>query len=270
MTFGALLFLALLQGLTEFLPVSSSGHLVLGQHLLGVASPGVSLEVALHLGTLISVFVVFRRDILFLLRAAWGVVISLFGRGGHGPDPYRRLVLLLLVGSVPAALAGLFLSDFFTRLFGDVRTVGVSLLVTGVVLLYSGRLMGRRSFDRMGLRDALAVGLGQALAIVPGLSRSGTTIAAGMTCGLDRDAAVRFSFLLSIPVILGAGVLEMPAAMSGELAYPLWWLLAGVLVSAVSGVLAILWLIKLLKQGKLRFLAYYVFALGSLTLLFIR
>ncbi|HSL94190.1 MAG TPA: undecaprenyl-diphosphate phosphatase [Bacillota bacterium] len=270
MTLGALLFLALLQGLTEFLPVSSSGHLVLGQHWLNVSSPGVYLEVALHLGTLVSVLIVFRRDVLLLLKAVLDMVVTPFTRKKVGPDPYRRLAFLLIIGSIPAALAGIFLGDVFASLFADPRVVGVSLLATGVLLLYSGRTPGPRDLSRINLKDALMIGLGQALAITPGLSRSGTTIAAALFRGLSRDAAVRFSFLLSLPVILGAGLLELPAALQGEMHYPAWWLLIGALVSAASGIVAILWLIKLLKQGRLRFLAYYVFALGSITLLFVR
>ena len=270
MTFGAIVLLALIQGLTEFLPVSSSGHLVLGQHWLGVASPGVYLEVVLHLGTLVSVLIVFRRDVFLLLRAAGSMLLAPFVRQRALPDPYRRLVLLLILASVPAALSGIFLGDVFASLFASPRAVGVSLLITGAIVLYSGQAQGLRGVKNISVRDALIIGLGQALAITPGLSRSGTTIAVGLFRGLDRDAAVRFSFLMSLPVILGAGLLEVPAALNSELAYPAWWLMAGAVVSATSGVLAILWLMRLLREGKLRFLAYYVFVLGLATLFFVR
>ena len=270
MTLSALILLALLQGFTEFLPISSSGHLVLGQHLLGVSSPGVYLEVVLHLGTLVSVIVVFRRDLALLVKAAWDMVSTPFSRVRRAPNPYRRLVLLLVIGSIPAGLAGVFLGDLFAGLFSDLRAVGLALIVTGGIVLYTGTASGNRDLGRLTIKDAISVGLGQALAITPGLSRSGSTIAAGLFCGLNRDAAVRFSFLLSLPVILGAGLLEIPAALASELTYPAWWLLIGALVSALTGIVAILWLLDLLRKGRVRYLAYYVFALGLVTLIWVR
>ena len=270
MTLGALIVLAILQGLTEFLPVSSSGHLVLGQHLLGEKSAGVYLEVALHLGTLVSVLVVFHRDVAKLIWAGWSIVRAPFQKGPASPDPYRKLLVLLAVGTLPTALVGVFLSGVFTALFASPRLVGVSLLITGVILYLTGRLSGKKRLEKVTLVDALVIGLGQSLAITPGISRSGTTIATALFRGLDRDAAVRFSFLMAVPAIFGAGVMELSGLTGASLDYPIYWLVIGATVAAVTGIGAILSLVKILKQGKLHYFAYYVWALGLLTLLVLR
>ena len=271
MTLGDIVTLAVIQGLTEFLPVSSSGHLVLGQHLLGVQAPGVALEVALHLGTLLSVCIVFARDIKQLLVAC----LSFAGSKPSGMQDdeiklYRRLVLLLLFASVPTGLIGVGLKEVFIALFSAPRFVGFALIVTGIILLVVSRLQGTKTLWDMRIRDALAVGLAQGLAITPGISRSGLTISTGLFLGYDRETATRFSFLLSIPAILGASLLEIPAALDVGFTVPLSWIAVGVLVAAFTGVLAILGLVQMLKRGKLSYFAYYVWAVGILTMLLVR
>lgn len=271
MTLGDIITLAVIQGLTEFLPVSSSGHLVLGQHLLGVQAPGVALEVALHLGTLLSVGIVFARDIRQLLVACLSFVG--FKPGGRQDDEirlYRRLVLLLLFASVPTGLIGVGLKEVFIALFEAPRFVGFALIVTGIILLVVSRLQGTKTLWDMRIRDALTVGLAQGLAITPGISRSGLTISAALFLGYDRETATRFSFLLSIPAILGASLLEMPAVLDAGFTVPLSWIAVGVLVAAFTGVLAIVGLVQMLKRGKLSYFAYYVWAVGILTMLLVR
>jgi undecaprenyl-diphosphatase len=266
----AIVILALIQGFTEFLPVSSSGHLVLGQYFLGVQSPGIVLEIVLHLGTLVSVVVVFFRDIVKLVRAGLDIMVNPFLRRPSEHRAYRKLVLLLIVGTIPAGLAGFFLDDLFEALFSAPRAVGITLLLTGAVLFLSSRLRGRRTLHELTITDAIVVGAAQGLAITPGLSRSGFTVAAALFRDLDRDTAVRFSFLLSLPAISGAAIVKVPAITSATIDYPVSWLWIGSLISAASGVLAILWLVKLLKGGKLKYFSYYVWAIGVLTLIVVR
>ncbi len=251
--------LGILQGFTEFLPVSSSGHLVLAQRLLGVEFPGITFEVAVHLGTLGAVLIVYGRD---LLNIAGGV----FGLGA--PEETRRarhLALFLAVGSIPAAIAGIGLKGTFESLFGSIAAVGVSLLITGIVLRSAGsRVHGRRSAPQLGLTGCLVVGLAQALAIAPGISRSGATVSIGMTLGLRPDEAARFSFLLSVPAVAGAGLVDLLDAswdvLSGSV------LFAGTLSALVSGYVAIRVLLWVLGRGHLRGFSYYCFFLGSLAI----
>ncbi len=250
--------LGLIQGLTEFLPVSSSGHLVLAQRLLGLREPVLTFDIALHLGTLVAVIIFFRRDIA-------GIVQGILGRGAERTS-YTRLLLLIILGSLPTAVVGLAFKDTFEAMFASVTAVGVSLLITGALLLAAG-LAGRPRRDLAETRSwhALLIGLAQGLAITPGISRSGSTISTALLLGLKRELAVRFSFLLSIPAILGAvalQVLDLPAGAD------LAWgpLLLGALVAGLSGWLALKLLLDLVKRGRIHWFAYYCGALGLLAL----
>lgn len=259
--------MGIVQGLTEFLPVSSSGHLVLTGHLLGLEQPGLFLEVMLHFGTLLAVIVAFWSDLWQMLRA----VFLFLCRRELGPreHTYLRLIGLLILASVPAAVLGVALKSYVELLFGSTRAVGVMLAVTGVILAVSGSL-GRKGkgLDQVTGFDALVIGLGQACALVPGLSRSGTTIAASLYRGLDRATAARFSFLMSIPVILGATVLELfSVSVTMELLLPV---IVGTLSAAISGYLAIRFLIELLKRGRLIYFSYYLWVISALVILVIR
>lgn len=257
--------LGLLQGFTEFLPVSSSGHLVIAQDLLNISNPGVVLELVLHLGTLVSVIIVFWMDIVGLIKGFISLLLSPTGRRSMSRElvTYRHLVILLLVGIIPTAMFGLFLEPVFERLFSSVLVVGFALLLTGIVLFIISRLRpGRRDLAHMTFVDALVVGVAQGCAIVPGLSRSGITISSALSRGLNRDAATRFSFLISIPTIAGAAVLKIGDIIHFSSGDQGSLLLLGFIVAAISGVMAIKLLVKLLKEGKLQVFAYYVWALG--------
>ncbi|GGI03631.1 undecaprenyl-diphosphate phosphatase [Egicoccus halophilus] len=273
--------LGLLQGLTEFLPVSSSGHLQGVPYLLGWPSGSLTFDVMVHAGTLAAVVVYFRGDLAFLATRVTGL-------GGDHPVTERRLarrtLVLLAVGSVPAALAGLLFEDVFAAAFGSVRAVSGFLLVTAFLLWFGERLRTDRAAAQLGksvdelddaerrldpgrgedtttLRDAGVIGVAQALAIFPGISRSGSTIAAGMALGLSRAAAARFSFLLSIPVIVGAVVFKLPdlgTAEPGTLAFGPLQIAVGVLVAAASGYLAISFLLRLVQSETLLGFARYV------------
>jgi len=260
--------LGVLQGLTEFLPVSSSGHLVIGEHLLGVKQPGVLFEVVVHCGTLAAVFVAYSEDIYKMIisfgvglrdlaggRIAWRTFLS---------NPYVRLAGLLVLGTVPVVIIVPLAHDYLTGLFTAVRSAAGLLIVTGLVLLVAelyGR--GRRDMPRMTGGDALMVGLAQVAAVAPGLSRSGLTISAGLLLGLQRETAARFSFLLSIPAVLGAVLLELPdASLEG------WdWrvLFAGAAAAAIAGYLAIRLLLTSLRRGSLAVYTVYCWTIALAT-----
>ena len=253
------ILLGLLQGATEFIPVSSSGHLVLVPWLLGWDAPGLVFDTVVHWGTLLAVLAYFWRD--------WWSLITAWLRGfvrRDWSDTNARLMWLLIVGSVPAAIIGFLLEDFFESLFGKPAWVSVFLLVTAGLLALSERL-GRRTRETadLGWLDALFIGLGQAAAIAPGISRSGSTMAAGLLRGLDRAAAARFSFLLATPIIFGAGLFKLldlfsapdPLAQVPALA-------VGFLAAAISGYVCIWGLLRYLQRGKLYPFAIYCACAG--------
>ncbi len=256
--------LGALQGATEFLPVSSSGHLVLVPWILGWPSGDIVFGAAVHLGTLLAVLVYFRED-LWRMVAAWVDTL----RRRRIADPYGRLAWLVVVGTVPAALAGYFLEGWFERMFSTPLLVAILLLGTGAILALSER---RRPREPKGAHegswtDAVLVGLAQAAAIAPGISRSGSTMAAGMLRGIRREEAARFSFLLSLPIIAGAGLLEVVKALSKGQGAGLVLGAVGGVVAAITGFVAIRSLLRYLRTGSLQPFAYYCWAFGGLCLL---
>ncbi|HEX6989158.1 MAG TPA: undecaprenyl-diphosphate phosphatase [Bacillota bacterium] len=275
--------LGLLQGVTEFLPISSSGHLVLGQHLLGLDLPGLSFEVTVHVGTLAAVIVAYRRDVAAVLRGVAGMLRRLpvlvrdpllRGRAA-GLEPGARLAWLLVIGSVPAGVAGVAGKGWVEAAFSDLRSVGVGWLITGVLLLGADRTLrpaARGGGPPGGAAEprpaqALWIGLCQAAAIWPGISRSGSTIAGGLFAGLDAGSAARFSFLLSIPAIAGAALLDaLDVAQAGLTLAPAP-LLAGFAAAAASGYAAIHGLLQLLQHGRLAVFAAYCLLLALVVLL---
>lgn len=264
--------LGLVQGLTEFLPVSSSGHLQAVPTLLGWPSGSLAFDVMVHAGTLVAVVIAFRGDLVALARG--GLALA-----GTSPDEVRtarRLVLLLALATLPAALVGITLEDAITRAFESPRIVAGGLYLTAVLLVASERVRRRRggaAASDEGVPDrevtaatALAVGAAQALAIVPGVSRSGATIAAGLFAGLSRRAAARFSFLLSIPIILGTTVRMLPeltTPVEGALAFDGPRIALGVAVATASGWAAIRVLLRLVERRDLTPFAIYVTLLAT-------
>ena len=242
----------LVQGLTEFLPISSSGHLVLVPAFVGVDQPDLATSAVLHLGTLAAVVAFYRRDLLKLTR---------FRRE---PDA-RRILALLAIGTVPAVI-GVFVEDQIGSLQEDTTAVALALLVTGVVLVVSGWFMsGRLSLERLPLKDGFLIGVAQAIALIPGISRSGMTIAAGLSRNLERTEAARFSFLLAVPAIAGAGLLQgLELIGAGGFGAEVW---VGMVVAAVSGYLAIAVLLRALNRFGLRPFALYCFAVGIIALI---
>jgi len=253
------ILLGLLQGITEFIPVSSSGHLVLVPWVLGWAAPGLAYDTIVHLGTLGAVVLYLRREILALLKGGWQSL-----RTFKLETVEARLFWLLVISTIPGGLMGYFWADFFERLFGAPRVVSLLLIVTGLLLFVSERL-GRRSMtlDKMGLSQALVMGLAQGCAIAPGLSRSGATISAGLLCGLKREEAARFSFLMSIPIIAGAAASQLLKASSAGLGAPQALHLAlGFLAALLSGYAAVHFLLSHLRAHSLRPFSYYCWLAG--------
>lgn len=263
--------LGLIQGVAEFLPISSSGHLAIAEHLLGQAGateiPGF-FDVLLHLGTLTAVFAAYWEDIRNMIVEFFsGVGDLLHGTTPTPIPPARRMILLIIVGTLPL-FAVLPVKDLVEGLGDNMYFVAGALLVTGCLLFASDRVRKGRKTERSAtLVDVLLVGAAQAVATCPGISRSGTTITAGCFVGFERKFAVRFSFLLSIPAILGANILSLKDALEAGIQWeevPVY--LAGVLVAAVVGYACIRLLKMVAEKGKFGFFAYYCWLAGAVTL----
>lgn len=262
--------LGVVQGVAEFLPISSSGHLSLLQYFFGIEEPDTLYNILLHFATLIAVCVVYRQDIADMVVEFFRWIGDMAGgkRGKGRPPEARRMILLLILGTLPLFLVLPF-DDFVEGLGGSPVFVSVMLIVTGVILFLSDRYGGGRKNGRSAtVKDVLLVGLAQGMATIPGLSRSGTTISAGMALGFDRNFAVRFSFLLSLPAVLGATLLKVvkvvkAGTLDTEL-LPMY--LTGMVIAGVVGYFAIS-LVKLLaSKGKFGSFAYYCWIVGAAAL----
>ena len=268
MTYFMSILMGIIQGVAEFLPISSSGHLALFQTFFGMENMEekyMFFTVLLHFGTLISVCMVYWRDIVDMIREFFLGIAALAGRKDTGvaPPPARRMVMLIIIATVPLFVM-VFLQDAVNQLFSNSIMVSCALLATGFILFFSDRMArGHKTAKNATVADALIVGCGQALAVIPGLSRSGTTISVGMMRGFDRAFAVRVSVLLSLPAVLGANVLEIKDALASN--FPIEELpmyLVGVAVSAVVGYFAIRLVKSLSDKGKFGKFAYYCWAVG--------
>ncbi len=250
------ILLGLIQGLTEFLPVSSSGHLVILQDLLGLNEPGITLEVMLHFGTLLSVIWVFSRDFLNLLSF-------------RKDNQQKHLLLMLAIGVIVTAIIGLVFSSYINLLFKSTLFVGFMLLLTGgIIKLLTILPPGRIKITEMKVQDAFWVGLLQGFAVLPGISRSGSTIMAARWRGLDRETAISYSFMLAAPVILGATLVEAKELFaSGIEKAMLFNYSAGGLAAFISGIAAIKLFIKLLSGHKIHYFAYYCWVIGALVII---
>lgn len=259
MTVWTAIALGVLQGLTEFLPVSSSGHLALAQHFLGIDSPGVTFEVLVHFGTALAVIVFFRKRIEAIITALAGLALD----RPHDPED-ARIGILLVVGTIPAAAVGLLFAGAVEATFRSPAIVSVALIVTGVVLQLT-RLVSPGEKPHGSIRDALLIGVAQAIAIVPGMSRSGWTVSAGLGLGLRRRAAAEFAFLLSVPVILGATVMSVGKAF-GSGSPPGTASIAGTVAAFVAAVPAIRVLLRVVTAGRFYRFSYYCWVAGAVGL----
>jgi undecaprenyl-diphosphatase len=256
MTFTQSVALGALQGATEFLPVSSSGHLAIAQYYLsGFSQPGILFDVLLHLGTMISVLIYFRRDVMALLISPWN-------RTPEGKKD-RRLLWLLVLGSIPTGIIGLAGKDLATDLFHNMTVVGLCLLITGILLFICERFRAKTSGrTELSISDALVTGVLQGLAILPGISRSGSTIAGLLLRGVDGETAARFSFLLAMPAVFGATLLslkDLQSVPTGEL--PLY--AAGAACSLLVGLISIHFLLAIIRRRRLFLFALYCWAVGA-------
>lgn len=255
MSYPRAIFLAIVQGLTEFLPISSSGHLAIFQKLFGLEPP-VLFDILVHFGTLMAIVFFLRYQLREVIRGVLKRNIS-----------YINISYMVVVGTIPAAVVGFFLQNFIEKLFNSLTLVGFSLLLTTGLLFFSRRFrVTKKNFNQMVWKDAFIVGLFQALAILPGVSRSGATIISGLGRGLNRETAFRFSFYLAIPAIIGALALQVPGIIGDQLDY-LNQSILGMLVAGITGYLALLIFERVLRQGKLWLFGFYCFVLGMFSVL---
>jgi undecaprenyl-diphosphatase len=264
------LVMGIVQGLTEFLPVSSSGHLVIVPYLFGWDDPfinSLAFSVMLHMGTLIALLIYFRADWVRLVPAGFATIRDRSFRD----DPDRRLAWLLLAATVPAAIVGFLLNDLIETSFRQIGLVAVTLVIGGVILWLADHLSPRtKGVGDVTFPVAIGIGAAQALALVPGISRSGISISAGRVAGLDREAAARFSFLMATPVTLGAGIFEARKLLTGEagVAVEPLPLLVGLVAALIAGLLAIRFMLSYLRTRSLDIFVWYRFALAAVVLVF--
>jgi len=263
--------LGAIQGLTEFLPISSSGHLVIFQHLFGIKDPEVLFDISLHLGTLVAVVIFFSKEIRGILGAVFHFFVGIFKKErsltAAAEDMDIKLALLIVIGTIPTGILGLLFHNIVDRLFSSVFLVGLMLILTGALLWVTTRTKhAGHMIERFSIKDALIIGLMQGIAIIPGISRSGSTIAMGLLLGLERETAARYSFLLSIPAIMGAGILEFKDA-STHTSVPLLPIFIGALSACIVGYGALKLLVFMVKQGRLHIFAPYCFLAGAVALL---
>jgi undecaprenyl-diphosphatase len=257
MTWIESFILGLVQGLTEFLPVSSSGHLELGKVLFGLhlaAEDSLTFDVIVHGGTALSTIVVFRKDILNLIK---GVLKFKW-------NDEMKFAFYIVVSMIPAAFIGLVFEDQIEQLFeGQILLVGAMLIITGLLLFLADR--AKKTHKSVTALEAFIIGISQAIAILPGISRSGATISTSVLLGIDREKAARFSFLMVLPLIIGKNLLDVKdiyetGGGGNELGFGI--LLIGFISAFISGLIACNWMISLVKRAKLKYFAYYCFAVG--------
>lgn len=260
--------MGIFQGIAEFLPISSSGHLALLQYLFDIKEGNLFFTEMLHFGTLISIFIVYFKDIARIIYEFMALIGSLIkGKRAHKLTKHQWFGLIIIIGSIPTALIGLTFKDFFESLYTSIIPIGAAFIVTGF-LLWIAEKKGNEGKDvkDVKLLDAILIGIFQGIAIIPGISRSGSTIVGGLFRGLKKPVATEFSFLLALPATFGAFLLGMKDVAEGGGAFINGPLVLGVALSAVTGVFAIKALIKLLNNNKLKYFSYYLWVLGILTI----
>jgi len=274
MTLLKAIIMGIVQGATEFLPVSSSGHLVLFSNILKLdLSPDNQLVfvIMLHIGTLFSIFFVYYKDIWELILGFFGLIKNIPSRNFEIEKyPYRKFTLMIIVASIPTAFIGILFEDIFETLFSTIVPVGVGLLITSFLLFISEKIVTlKKDIKKATFKNALVVGIFQGMAITPGISRSGSTIVGGLLCGFSKELAIKFSFLVSMPAVLGSAlfkILDLDSTMIKEfMSLPY---LVGTIFSAITGFICIKLLIKILKDNKLHYFSYYTFVIGIIAIVF--
>lgn len=258
-------FLGLFQGITEPLPISSSGHIVILRELFNVNIEGLSFEILVNFGSLIAVILVYRHDIIRLIKNSFIYLLK------KVPDMQSdfRFSLLLVIATIPTGIIGLLLEDFISDTLSTVTVVGVTLLITGLALWVIRNLTGRKGEQHITIKDAIIVGLAQSVALIPGISRSGATIVAAMLVGMRRETALRFSFLLYLPVSFGVTILSIGDIVSDEQFDVLFipYVIA-LIASIIATFYALKWFMNIMLKGRLKYFTYYCFAVGILVILF--
>lgn len=268
------LFLGILQGITEFLPISSSGHLVLAEHYLGLNTQDLgSFDILLHMGTLLALLIYFKEEVWGMLKAFGRLISGKFDKG----DKSIRLIFLLIIGTIPAVIFGLLWNEQLDKIFRTLDMTAILMMATGVVFMLGELCYSKiKNFLRIGgsgggsgtnmeeitWRQSLIIGIAQAIAIIPAISRSGSTIVAGIFQGINRSSAAKFSFLLSIPALIGAGILTAVRANSYTLEISNTSLLIGFFSSLIFGLISIHLLITFLKNHSLKAFAVYLIVIG--------
>lgn len=260
------LFLGLLQGITEPIPISSSGHLVIVQQLFGLQIEGLTFEVFVNFASLIAVLVVFRNDIVRILRNTLRYIMT---RDPEAKSEFR-FAMFVIIGTIPAAVIGILFEDVIEATIDQsVKVVGITLFITGVALWLIRKLEGYKGEKKMAVKDALIVGLAQAVALIPGISRSGATIVGAMALGLDRDTALRYSFLLYIPVSLGGMILKADDLVHDPLitSHAIPYLIAFI-AALIASYFALRWFINIMRSGKLGYFSLYCWIVGACVVIF--
>jgi undecaprenyl-diphosphatase len=262
-----IILLGIVQGLTEFLPVSSSGHLVLAERIFDLHSENIYLEVFLHFGTFMAVLIIFWKDVYGMIKALWN---KIFWRGEATTSVnYIHLFFCLFIGTIPAGILGLLFKDYVEHAFTSSHFVSIMLIITGLFLFLSKFSRVRK--ESVGLLDSLIIGISQGLALFPGISRSGWTIGAGLFRGVKGSKAAEFSFLLSLPAILGASILKMKEGLSQKIPLETVELyVLGALFAFIFGYFSIKFLLRIIKKGKLEYFGYYCIIIGFLSLILLR
>lgn len=265
------IILGIFQGIAEFLPISSSGHLVLLQKFFGIEEGNLFFTTMLHFGTLISIIIVYFKDLVKIITEVFKLLVILITTGKFKLDnDYKKIGILVFIGSIPTALIGIFFGDLFKDLYNSIIAIAIAFIITGFLLMISEKkASGNRKAKDLTVSDAIFIGICQGLAIAPGISRSGSTIVGGLFRGLNKKLATKFSFFLALPAILGASILELKGTLgSNQLDFEWSTLFIGILASAITGFLAIKMLIRLIERGKLYYFSYYLWVLASIIILY--
>lgn len=259
------LFLGIIQGFTEPIPVSSSGHLVLMQHFFGIEVEGMSFELLVNSASLIAVLIIYRNDIF---RLAHNGILYIAKREEEKKNDFR-FIMYLIVATIPAAIIGILFEDYIAEYFKGIKTIAISLLITGAALWAIRNLRGRKNDNNITLKDAFIIGISQAVALIPGISRSGATIVSAMALGTKQETALRFSFLLYIPVSLGGMILSFKDILSetqlSTLALPYALAFFG---SLIASYLSLRWFMNIMAKGNLKYFSYYCVIVAAFVLLF--
>lgn len=262
--------LGIIQGLAEFLPVSSSGHLVLFQNFFGLTEPALSFDISLHMGTLAAVLWIFSSDIKAMIFSLMGLLTKVRSKNNFydllKEDKNFMLAVMIIVGSVPTGIIGLIIQKYTDLFFSSVPMVGFMLIVTGTFLWFTKKFSTNDTGkEKIGFKQALFIGLCQGIAVIPGISRSGSTITAGLFSGIDRETSARFSFLLSIPAIFGAELLSLKDSIGAGLSFDNATIY-GTITSFIVGFFALKILLKIVKTGRLHYFAPYCWLAGIIAI----